>query len=129
MLSCSAVMILQGDDYRETQRIVFKVTLIARIDIYNYLSCSHVLLQPFLSLLFFISCLFPMPSPLQRLYCHTHAVRRAQHNATTPENKERRMDLFYLLTLAPIRRIILDYVSAFDAAKLDSLLLCVLTRT
>jgi hypothetical protein len=41
--------------------------------------------------------------------------------------EENTVSLWYLLALPPIRRRILDYVSAFDAAKLDSLQLCVLT--
>jgi hypothetical protein len=50
-------------------------------------------------------------------------------NEAQDENtKENTVPLWYLLALCPIRRRILNYISAFDAAKLDSLQLCVLTR-
>jgi hypothetical protein len=43
------------------------------------------------------------------------------------DTEDNTVSLWYLLALWPIRRRILNYVSAFDAAKLDSLQLCVLT--
>jgi hypothetical protein len=49
-------------------------------------------------------------------------------NEAPDDNTEKNtVSLWYLLALPPIRRRILDYVSAFDAAKLDCLQLCVLT--
>jgi hypothetical protein len=50
------------------------------------------------------------------------------NEAQDEDTEENTVTLWYLLALWPIRKRILNYISAFDAAKLDSLQLCVLTR-
>jgi hypothetical protein len=53
---------------------------------------------------------------------------RGLNEAQDEDTEENTVPLWYLLALWPIRRRILNYISAFDAAKLDSMQLCVLTR-
>jgi hypothetical protein len=57
--------------------------------------------------------------------CDTHGRKEAADEST----EKLAASLWYLLCLPPIRRRVLDSVSAFDAAKLDNLQLCVLTTT
>lgn len=67
-------------------------------------------------------------SPLpQLLYEQRLANDNRQEDIASSDVEKSNSSLGYLLFLSPIRRRILDSVSAFDAAKLVSLKLCILT--
>lgn len=73
------------------------------------------------------ACFLEMPPSRQYLHARTFVDLRGRERVADEGTEKSTASLWYLLCLPPIRERVLDSVSAFDAAKLDNLQLCVLT--
>ncbi|RYN63526.1 hypothetical protein AA0117_g12704 [Alternaria alternata] len=72
-------------------------------------------------------CFLKMPPSWQHLHACISTDTRRQEEVADDGREKSTLSLWYLLWLPPTRRTILDNISAFEAAKLVHLKLCVLT--